>query len=108
MLEHSYYSVISPEGCASILWKNADKKGVAAEALKLNAENMLEHEVVDAVIKEPLGGAHHDVKLAAQHVLGFILSSWTRLKMVPQELLLEQRYRKFRKLGAYVEEEHRK
>ncbi len=60
ILEHAYYTVISPEGCASILWKDADKKSEAAEALKLNAENLLQLGIVDAIINEPLGGAHHE------------------------------------------------
>ena len=60
MLEHAYYSVISPEGCASILWKDSDKKAEAASALKLNAEDLLRLGIIDAIINEPLGGAHHD------------------------------------------------
>jgi len=101
MLEHSYYSVISPEGCASILWKDAEKKGLATAALKLNAENMLEFGVIDAVIKEPLGGAHHDPKLAMHNVQEFILDSWKELKDIPMETLIEQRYERYRKLGSH-------
>ena len=63
MLEHAYYSVISPESCASILWKDTSKKSDAAAAMKLNSENLLQLEIIDTVIKEPLGGAHHDPKV---------------------------------------------
>jgi acetyl-CoA carboxylase carboxyl transferase subunit alpha len=101
MLEHGYYSVISPEGCASILWKDASKKGQAATALKLNAENLFDFQVIDAVLKEPLGGAHHDHDTAANVVGDFIASSWERLKNYSPKTLLQKRYDKFRKLGAY-------
>jgi len=99
MLEHSYYSVISPEGCASILWKDASKNVDAATALKLNAENMIELQIVDAIIKEPLGGAHHDPKVVYDNVQQFLLEQWQILKKINIELLLEQRYLKFRKIG---------
>jgi len=99
MLEHACYSVISPEGCASILWKDASKKAEAAAALKLNSENMLELQIVDAIINEPLGGAHHDPKIVYDNVKRFILEQWNILKMIPKEILLEQRYQKFRRMG---------
>lgn len=102
MLEHAYYSVISPEGCASILWKDASKKADAAAALKLNAENMLELHIIDAVINEPLGGAHHDPQVACENVKRFILEQWQILKMIPKEILLEQRYLKFRRMGQFL------
>lgn len=105
MLEHSYYSVISPEGCASILWKDASKKAEAAEALKLNSENMLELQIIDAIIKEPLGGAHHDPKAAADNVKRFILEQWQIFKRIPKEILLEQRYLKFRRMGQFLTEQ---
>ncbi len=101
MLEHSYYSVISPEGCASILWKEPGKNIDAATALKLNSENMLEMDIVDAIIKEPLGGAHHDPKATCQSVQEFILEQWQMLKKIRYEVLLEQRYLKFRKIGQH-------
>ena len=104
MLEHSYYSVISPEGCASILWKDADKKAEAAEELKLNAENLLELGVIDAIIDEPLGGAHYDPHKTYQHVKKFILEQWKILRMLPEEVLLEQRYIKFRKIGQFCKQ----
>jgi len=102
MLEHACYSVISPEGCASILWKDASKKSDAAAALMLNAENMLELQIIDAIIKEPLGGAHHNPQVACERVKQFILEQWQIFKMIPTEILLEQRYLKFRRLGKFV------
>ncbi|MBA3815212.1 MAG: acetyl-CoA carboxylase carboxyltransferase subunit alpha [Parachlamydiaceae bacterium] len=99
MLEHAYYSVISPEGCASILWKDSSKNVEAATALKLNSENMLEMGIIDAIINEPLGGAHHDPEAVFKNVRRFILEQWEVLKMIPTEVLLEQRYLKFRKMG---------
>jgi acetyl-CoA carboxylase carboxyl transferase subunit alpha len=101
MLEHGYYSVISPEACASILWKNAEEKSKAAAALKFNAEHLLQFGVIDAIITEPLGGAHHDPKAAALAVADFIASSLQPLKGIPAQTLLAQRYEKFRKIGAY-------
>jgi acetyl-CoA carboxylase carboxyl transferase subunit alpha len=103
MLEHSYYSVISPEGCASILWKDASKNVEAATSLKLNAENLLELKIIDAIIPEPLGGAHHDPQQTYQNVRQFILEQWNILRHIPLPLLLEQRYLKFRQMGQYLE-----
>lgn len=102
MLEHAYYTVISPEGCASILWKDADKKAEAAEKLKLNAEFLLQMGIIDAIINEPLGGAHQDREKIFINVKKFILEHWQVLKMLPEEVLLEQRYVKFRKLGQFL------
>lgn len=104
MLEHAYYSVISPEGCASILWKDASKNVDAASTLKLNAENLLELKIIDAIIPEPLGGAHHNPQQAYQNVKQFILEQWQVLRRIPSSLLLEQRYLKFRHMGNYLEE----
>lgn len=105
MLEHSYYSVISPEGCASILWKDTKKKEIAAEALKLNAEHLLEMGVVDEILQEPLGGAHHDPKAVYAKVKQFIVGKYDMLKRISPELLLEQRYNKHRSIGRYIESE---
>lgn len=102
MLEHAYYSVISPEGCASILWKDASKNVEAASALKLNAEHLLPLQVIDTIIPEPLGGAHHDPEAVYDNVKKFILEQWQILRMIPPPLLLEQRYLKFRKMGQFV------
>ncbi len=103
MLEHAYYSVISPEGCASILWKDAGKNSEAASKLKMQAENLIEFEIVDSVIREPLGGAHHDPKAIYTSVKQFILDEWEILKAFPPEVLLERRYQKFRRMGRYDE-----
>lgn len=103
MLEHAYYSVISPEGCASILWKDSSKNIEAASSLKLNAENLLELKIIDAIISEPLGGAHHDPQQTYQNVKQFILEQFTILRRIPLPLLLEQRYLKFRHMGQYLE-----
>jgi acetyl-CoA carboxylase carboxyl transferase subunit alpha len=102
MLEHSYYSVISPEGCASILWKDASKSPQAAEALKLNAEDVLELNVIDAIIKEPLGGAHYDPPFVYQQVRTFISEQWEILKILPPDVLVERRYLKFRQMGKFI------
>lgn len=103
MLEHSYYSVISPEGCASILWKDAGKKQEAAEALKLNAEFLLKSGIVDDIIKEPLGGAHHNCRQVYDSVKAYISQEIHVLARIQPELLLQQRYEKFRKMGAFLE-----
>ncbi|PIS03072.1 MAG: acetyl-CoA carboxylase carboxyl transferase subunit alpha [Chlamydiae bacterium CG10_big_fil_rev_8_21_14_0_10_42_34] len=101
MMEHSYYSVISPEGCASILWKDPSKNEVAASALKMHVEDLLELKIVDQKIAEPLGGAHLDPKVAFANVKAFIKEQWEVLKTVQIENLLENRYQKFRKMGKF-------
>lgn len=103
MLEHSYYSVITPEGCASILWKDPSKNVEAASNLKLNAENLLELKIIDAIISEPLGGAHHDPQMTYHNVKQFIVDQMNILKRIPPSILLEQRYLKFRHMGQYLE-----
>ena len=103
MLEHAYYSVISPEGCASILWKDAGKKQEAANALKLNAENLLSLNIVDEVLPEPLGGAHYDPESVFAKVKSFVMGKARALRHIPENILLEQRYTKFRKLGVISE-----
>lgn len=104
MLEHSYYSVISPEGCASILWKDAAKNKEASEALKLTAENLLEFGVIDHIIKEPLGGAHHDPLAIFERVKNYFVEQTSILSHIPKDLLIEQRYQKFRKIGKHAED----
>ncbi len=101
MLEHSYYSVISPESCASIIWRDNNKKELAAQALKMHAEDLLKLDVVDAMIKEPLGGAHHDTDRIYRDVKKYILDQWSILKTIPLDLLLEQRYQKYRRIGKF-------
>lgn len=100
MLEHAYYSVISPEACASILWKDTSKNIEAASALKLNSEDLLKLQIIDAIINEPLGGAHHEPEAVYQNVKKYILEQWQLLKMIPKDVLLEQRYFKFRRMGV--------
>lgn len=102
MLEHSYYSVISPEGCASILWKDPAKKIEASSALKLNSEDLLKLAVIDEVIPEPIGGAHHNPAQLYKSVKKFILEQWEILSRLPKETLLEQRYYKYRQMGAFI------
>jgi len=104
MLENAYYSVISPEGCAAILWKHRKHAPEAAEALKLNARELLELGVVDGVIPEPLGGAHHDHHAAAEFLKTSIVSALGELAKIPADKLLDQRYEKFRRMGVTGEE----
>lgn len=101
ILEHAYYSVISPEACASILYKDTSKNVDAAKSLKLNSEDLLELGIVDVIVEEPLGGAHHNPEKTYANVKKFILDSWETLKNIPSELLTEQRYLKFRKIGKF-------
>lgn len=101
MLEHAYYSVISPEACASILWKDTSKSVEAASALKLNSEDLLKLNIIDAIISEPLGGAHHAPEVVYQNVKNFIFEQWQALKTMPKDALLEQRYFKFRRMGVF-------
>lgn len=109
MMEHSYYSVISPEGCASILWKDSSQKVTAASALKMHVEDLLKLGIVDQLIREPLGGAHLDPEAAFRSVKKFFKEQWGVLKSIPIETLLEIRYQKFRKMGKFdsqIEENH--
>jgi acetyl-CoA carboxylase carboxyl transferase subunit alpha len=103
MLEHAYYSVISPEGCASILWKDASKNVDAAKALQLNAENLKGFDIIDSIIPEPLGGAHHNPEEMYRNVTTFITEQIDILKRIPKELITEQRYLKFRRIGEFYE-----
>lgn len=103
MLEHAYYSVISPEGCSSILWKDANKNSEAASRLKMQAEDLVALEVIDSVIKEPLGGAHHNPQEVYASVKQFVLDEWELLKAYPPAVLLERRYQKFRRMGSFNE-----
>ncbi len=103
LLEHAYYTVISPEGCASILFRDASKAAVAADALKITAQDLLKFNIIDGEIKEPVGGAHNDYDLMAHNMKETILSALSELdKMSPQELK-NDRYDKFRHMGAYLE-----
>ncbi len=99
MLQYSIYSVISPEGCASILWKNAGKAEEAAKAMQLTATHIKEHELIDDIIKEPLGGAHRDLDAMAKSVKTVIERSLAELKKLPLEKLLTQRYKRYLAIG---------
>ena len=103
MLEHAYYTVISPEGCASILWRDAAKFADAAEALKITSKDLLELGVIDEEIPEPLGGAHTDHEITAKSMKNAIERALDKLsKMTPEELRA-QRYDKFRKTGQFID-----
>ncbi|MBI5274451.1 MAG: acetyl-CoA carboxylase carboxyltransferase subunit alpha [Chlamydiales bacterium] len=104
MLEHSYYSVISPEGCASILWKDASKNEQAASSLKLLPEDLKKINVIDDIIAEPLGGAHHNKQQVFQDVRNYILQKWEELKETDIPTLLNNRYEKFRRIGAFIDQ----
>jgi len=105
MLEHAYYSVISPEGCAGILWKEANEKTrpLAAQALKLTARDLFALRIIDDIIPEPLGGAHRDHRDMASTLKTYLLRHLRELKQLPLEELLEQRYQKFRRMGVMEE-----
>ncbi|MGA0038852.1 MAG: acetyl-CoA carboxylase carboxyl transferase subunit alpha, partial [Pirellulales bacterium] len=104
VLEHAYYSVISPEGCAGILWKSADHKADAATALRMRSADLRELGVVDAVIDEPPGGAHRDPRQMAIRLKSFLLKSLKELSVHAPEELVALRYEKFRRMGRWLEE----
>jgi acetyl-CoA carboxylase carboxyl transferase subunit alpha len=103
MLEHAYYSVISPEGCATILWKSQEHAPKAAEALKMTSRDLLRLGIIDEVIPEPLGGAHRDHREAASNVKSFLIRSLRELAEPPRAELLQRRYDKFRQIGTFIE-----
>jgi len=105
MLEHAYYSVISPEGCAGILWREANEKTkpLAAEALSLTAKDLKRLGVIDDVIPEPLGGAHRDPREMSSTLKTHLLRYLRELVQLPSEALLLARYQKFRTMGVFEE-----
>jgi acetyl-CoA carboxylase carboxyl transferase subunit alpha len=103
MLENSWYSVISPENCSAILWRSWDQKEVAAEQLRLTADNMLQFGLIDGIIPEPDGGAHWDYDGAAQLVKNYIKPVLQELKQVSPEERIKQRIEKFGKMGFWEE-----
>lgn len=103
VLENAYYSVISPEGCSAILWKKKGSAEQAAEALKLTAKDLLNLEIIDEVIVEPLGGAHRNYEETAKNVKEAILRYLNELQEIDTEELIKQRYQKYRKFGAFKE-----
>jgi acetyl-CoA carboxylase carboxyl transferase subunit alpha len=105
MLEHSIYSVISPEGCAAILWKDGEKgKEVAAESLKLTAADLSRLGVIDEIVKEPLGGAHRDPQGMAQILKEVVERHLKELERMNEEELLGLRYEKFRRMGTFIDD----
>ncbi len=103
MLENTWYSVISPESCSSILWRTWDYKEQAAEVLKLTAKDMKENKLIDGIIREPLGGAHTDIKWMANEVKKIILSTYKDLNKLPTQDLINQRIEKFCAMGVVKE-----
>ncbi|HEY4777951.1 MAG TPA: acetyl-CoA carboxylase carboxyltransferase subunit alpha [Candidatus Acidoferrales bacterium] len=101
MLENSVYSVISPEGCASIMWRDPSKAELAAEALKITAPDLLEMKLIDAIVPEPDGGAHTDHQAAARLLEPVLAHSLAELSQLPSERLIDQRYQKFRQMGQF-------
>lgn len=104
MLQNAYYSVISPEGCAGILWKSHEFAPKAAEALRFTADNLTRFGVVDHVISEPLGGAHRDHHQMATRMRSYLSQTLTELEAVPIDQLLDARYEKFRKMGMFLDQ----
>src|SRR5215475_12498687 len=103
ILENAYYSVISPEACSAILWRDRRHAAEAAEALKLTAQDLLKLEVVDEIIAEPEGGAHRDYDVAAANLGEALRRNLERISQIPVAELLEKRYQKFRRLGVFSE-----
>ncbi len=103
MLEHAYYSVITPEGCAAILWKDQTAVQQAAENLRLQAQDLLGLGLIDKIIPEPAGGAHTDYETTFRNVDKHLQPALKKLEEMPVEALLESRYQKFRKMGVFVE-----
>ena len=103
LLEHAYYTVISPEGCASIVWRDASKNNEAAEALKITAPDLMKFDIIDGEIKEPVGGAHSNYEFTAEEMKRTILGALDELGSLSGPELKSQRYQKFRKMGAFLE-----
>ncbi|MEA3489982.1 MAG: acetyl-CoA carboxylase carboxyltransferase subunit alpha [Candidatus Omnitrophota bacterium] len=104
VLENAYYSVISPEGCAAILWRERSKAPSAAKALRLTAPELLDLGVIDGIISEPLGGAHRNSRMAAEEIKRTITASLKELSGLSAEQLLDARYCKYRNIGVYKED----
>ncbi len=102
MLEHSYYSVISPEGCASILYKDSSKNDRAAKALKMHPEDLIQLKIIDFIIQEPQGGAHLNPEKTYESVKSYILDAFDSLKNIKADMLIERRYKKFRNMGDFI------
>jgi acetyl-CoA carboxylase carboxyl transferase subunit alpha len=102
VLEYGTYSVISPEGCASILWKDAQKADEAAARMRMTAPDLLRLKVVDRIVEEPAGGAHQDGEAAARLVDAALADALDELSRLSADELVEQRYARFRGLGAFL------
>lgn len=103
MLQHAYYSVISPEGCAGILWKSHEYAEQAARALRFTSTDLLQFGIIDAVIPEPLGGAHRDHHQMAARLKFYLVRTLRELLAMPLDKLVEKRYEKFRRMGVFLE-----
>ena len=103
MLEHSTYSVISPEGCAAILWNDGAKASEAAELLKITAQDLFQMKIVDEVVEEPIGGAHRDPRRASELLKEAVVRNLAEIRNVPFDDLLKQRYEKLRRIGMFDE-----
>ncbi|WDU84405.1 acetyl-CoA carboxylase carboxyltransferase subunit alpha [Caloramator sp. Dgby_cultured_2] len=103
MLEHAIYSILSPEGFASILWKDASKAKEAASLMKLTAQDLLDFGIIDRIIKEPIGGAHRDVDETAKSIKQSLVDELELLRNLDIETLLNSRYEKFRRMGKFLE-----
>jgi acetyl-CoA carboxylase carboxyl transferase subunit alpha len=102
MMEHAFYSVISPEGCAAILWRTGEKAPEAAEAMKITAKSLKALDVIDDIIPEPLGGAHRSLGEAAGNLERYIVRTLRELKRVPLDHLLQHRYQRWRRMGKVI------
>jgi acetyl-CoA carboxylase carboxyl transferase subunit alpha len=104
ILENAYYSVISPEACSAILWRDRRHAAEAAEALKLTAHDLLKLQVVDQIVPEPEGGAHRDYNLIADNLGNALRAALEQVRQLPVAELLGQRYQKFRRMGVFAED----
>ena len=104
MLQYSTYSVISPEGCAAILWKDGSKADIAARALKITAKDLYKFGIIDEIVKEPLGGAHQNIDVMATTLKEALVRSLHELKKVSLDDLLDKRYKKYREIGKFYDE----
>ena len=103
VLENAYYSVISPEGCAAILWRERTKASLAAKCLKLTAPELLELGIIDGVVPEPLGGAHRNLTETAANMKKIIIKSLDELSRLDPDTLIDERYKKYREIGVFKE-----
>ena len=103
MLEHAYYTVISPEGCASILWRDASLASTAADSLKITGPDLMKFGIIDNIVEEPLGGAHYDHELMGSNLKTAILEAIGELEHKSAEQLKDERYNKFRRMGVFTE-----